>query len=422
MSEVVDCISRALIGTTYSDAVQAEVEGAKAAVEETTAGGGQSRQPAAKLPLSKTAAKGQATLSYDTIEAVHNDTAYRVLLFKDGSGPVCEIMPDHVVATSAKSQCRSSVRTQAIVTLVPNASYELYAIEGTSMSSQMVHVMKWTGDRGLVDQRRHLVITAAQVVMLPAATALRRLQHRFRARYTKMRSNAADIIIVWYRAHYYSWLLRRVDAANKIIRSIGLKAKVQLEEKRRIMVKPCAVARGFLARLTKPCQICLEDVQRCKFVTMHKQAQGQDGEAHEFCKACVGSFIDSSIDDGRLHIQCPAYKCSVDLTSAMLTAISSSKTVARLETNRKLKFTSHLETLNKKAADGTADKNTLEFLAWARSNVRVCPSCRVIIYRFAGCDHMRCRCGVSFNWQTVRAKDALVLWPPAFSAPLNPRC
>mmetsp|Transcript_30807 Transcript_30807/g.52842 ORF Transcript_30807/g.52842 Transcript_30807/m.52842 type:complete len:129 (-) Transcript_30807:363-749(-) len=116
------------------------------------------------------------------------------------------------------------------------------------------------------------------------------------------------------------------------------------------------------------------------------------------------------------------YKCSVDLTSAMLTAISSSKTVARLETNRKLKFTSHLETLNKKAADGTADKNTLEFLAWARSNVRVCPSCRVIIYRFAGCDHMRCRCGVSFNWQTVRAKDALVLWPPAFSAPLNPRC
>lgn len=24
--------------------------------------------------------------------------------------------------------------------------------------------------------------------------------------------------------------------------------------------------------------------------------------------------------------------------------------------------------------------------------------CRVIIYRYAGCDHMSCRCGRSFNW------------------------
>ena len=63
------------------------------------------------------------------------------------------------------------------------------------------------------------------------------------------------------------------------------------------------------------------------------------------------------------------------------------------------KFESHLETLNKSAADGTADENTLAFMNWARGNVRVCPSCRVIIYRFAGCDHMRCRCGYSFNWR-----------------------
>ena len=41
------------------------------------------------------------------------------------------------------------------------------------------------------------------------------------------------------------------------------------------------------------------------------------------------------------------------------------------------------------------------FAAWAATEARACPNCRVLIFRYAGCDHMQCRCGAHFNWQTA---------------------
>merc|ERR1711939_640921 len=49
---------------------------------------------------------------------------------------------------------------------------------------------------------------------------------------------------------------------------------------------------------------------------------------------------------------------------------------------------------------GDLDQASSEFLAWCMQNTRVCPTCSVIVYRYAGCNHMSCRCGASFDWNT----------------------
>ena len=56
--------------------------------------------------------------------------------------------------------------------------------------------------------------------------------------------------------------------------------------------------------------------------------------------------------------------------------------------------------VKKRAPDGSyIPADDRDFAAWARENARACPTCRVLIYRYAGCDHMRCtRCHTDFSW------------------------
>ena len=135
---------------------------------------------------------------------------------------------------------------------------------------------------------------------------------------------------------------------------------------------------------------------------------------------------------------------------------------------------SYLQNLNA-SVSGTVDKDTEAFLCWAKDNVRACPSvslgmpepaanehvtlrsfvhsfthslrtfrchaplavttitplppppppcfsgplllsrhskCRVIIYRYAGCDHMSCRCSRSFNWSQADRVGGGMTRPP----------
>merc|ERR1719453_408649 len=44
------------------------------------------------------------------------------------------------------------------------------------------------------------------------------------------------------------------------------------------------------------------------------------------------------------------------------------------------------------------------FLAFCKQHARMCPACGVLIWRYAGCDHMSCRCGHNFNWTDADAQ------------------
>ena len=49
-----------------------------------------------------------------------------------------------------------------------------------------------------------------------------------------------------------------------------------------------------------------------------------------------------------------------------------------------------------------------DLLAFAKEQCRVCPACGVLIYRYDGCNSMRCRCGTTFSWTSELAQLAVV--------------
>lgn len=42
--------------------------------------------------------------------------------------------------------------------------------------------------------------------------------------------------------------------------------------------------------------------------------------------------------------------------------------------------------------------------AFAKQYTRRCPGCSVLIYRYVGCSHMTCKCGMSFDWESDEAQ------------------
>mmetsp|Transcript_75731 Transcript_75731/g.215671 ORF Transcript_75731/g.215671 Transcript_75731/m.215671 type:complete len:464 (+) Transcript_75731:119-1510(+) len=372
MAEIMDCVTRAVLGTTHAEAAKAEAEAAEAAAggrswlspgaatsattgragrlaaekgaaateteggyplprpRDVEAAGAESKRQWRALPtpeqrLSNTGNRGPAAANaaskqpapvdrWGTVAGVRNDTSVAFMIFQDGSGPVALIPPSELVFTQEQGsklmQAAYFAAKSPIFALQPNAKYDVYTLEP---QHGMTNIMSWTGARARVDNQQHLVISNGHVGIISRGLALRRLQQHFRVRYTKTRTDAANVLSTWYRERYYARLFRRIDAANKIIGTLGAVVKERVVHKHRVMIKPCAFARGFVARLTKPCQICLENVQRCQFVTVHENmplaavgASVVGAEKHEFCRGCVKSFIQSSVEDGRLHIQCPA--------------------------------------------------------------------------------------------------------------------
>ena len=53
------------------------------------------------------------------------------------------------------------------------------------------------------------------------------------------------------------------------------------------------------------------------------------------------------------------------------------------------------------------DETDDAFLAFCLESARRCPACQVLIYRHAGCNHMRCRCGQTFDWNAPEVRIAL---------------
>ena len=192
---------------------------------------------------------------------------------------------------------------------------------------------------------------------------------------------------------------RRVDALVAI-REAGLLPRALAKVRDRIRRRHSAAtalaarARGLVARARARCPCCLDDVPRGVMVKPARSCRA----GHDVCRGCARRYLQTSIDDGRMILKCPGAGCGATLTNRDVDVLAGAKLVAKLRTRV-------VEVQQRRLAEleaATGDDG--DFVAWASKDCRACPNCRVIIFRYAGCDHMSCRCGASFNWNTTGLK------------------
>mmetsp|Transcript_23244 Transcript_23244/g.62342 ORF Transcript_23244/g.62342 Transcript_23244/m.62342 type:complete len:106 (+) Transcript_23244:916-1233(+) len=87
------------------------------------------------------------------------------------------------------------------------------------------------------------------------------------------------------------------------------------------------------------------------------------------------------------------FKCRALLSSKELQDLCSKEAWSEYESSMAGKHTQRL-----------ADETDESFLAFCAENTRRCPACQVVIFRHAGCNHMRCRCGMAFDWNATELR------------------
>ncbi|KAG8457737.1 hypothetical protein KFE25_013243 [Diacronema lutheri] len=162
-------------------------------------------------------------------------------------------------------------------------------------------------------------------------------------------------------------------------------------------------ARRLLARVLRPCEICLEDVPRGVLVRIG------ECEVHRACMRCVHTYVALQLLDGRLHVRCPGVACS---------CVVEAHTLVEYVTREAFKlYEERLCAVHTARLMGEDDEG---FLAFCRAHARRCPTCGVLIWRSSGCVSMRCVCGGTFNWDSSGARVKLDASPRAPSS--GPDC
>lgn len=187
-----------------------------------------------------------------------------------------------------------------------------------------------------------------------------------------------------------SWraLMRIIDAQ----RAWRVRAKEILRVRKHHAARAIQrIIRGRLARVKITCVICLDEMPA---IIMKRTAQSCRLRQHRVCSECATAYVKHEVSEGRLHIRCPGGACKHLLSFDDLRKCVKSTELAHY---RDLLASRHASRLDEVFADA-------ELLAFAREHCRVCPACGVLIYRYEGCNSMRCRCGHTFNWadQAVR--------------------
>ena len=146
---------------------------------------------------------------------------------------------------------------------------------------------------------------------------------------------------------------------------------------------------------TFTCAICLEDGFRYSDMRMWSHSAACQ---HRFCQMCAKTHITTQVEEGKTVIQCPNVcggRCNTPLKTATIEHLCGAEVMNTYSRNLYANYFDYVTQLQNEAAAG---KNT-DFIVWAHHNTRNCPRCAVIIYRFDGCDHMKCRCGTFFDWK-----------------------
>jgi small GTP-binding protein len=139
------------------------------------------------------------------------------------------------------------------------------------------------------------------------------------------------------------------------------------------------------------CNICLEG--GLKYPKMVKCFTGCQ---HRICRNCAKTYINSHVQEGKLQIECcdvEGRRCRATVSPRTIGQLCGAATLATYNKNLYANHFEYVEQLQE-----SKEGKDVEFVTWAHDNTRNCPRCSVIIYRCSGCDHMKCKCGQSFNW------------------------
>ena len=217
--------------------------------------------------------------------------------------------------------------------------------------------------------------------------------------------------------------MRRVDALLSL-RASGLLPRAlrvvrdEIRKRRDAAMRLAALGRGVCARALRECPVCCDHVVAGAFVRPAQACLAK----HAFCRPCARTWLATQIDDGRLILKCPGGGCSTLLSNRDIDTLASVKLVAKLRS----KIVESNERRLVDLASEAASADDRDFAAWATRACRACPNCKVLIYRYAGCDHMTCKCGETFNWgasnvAVAAASDALAADPDS-EAPARWTC
>ena len=118
---------------------------------------------------------------------------------------------------------------------------------------------------------------------------------------------------------------------------------------------------------------------------------------HTFCQGCLSDWVASTVHSGRHKCFCPDTKCNAQLYPDDIKRVAGAALYAE---HMALIKTDHRGRLLEAMESGVGlEKDPA---------CRACPSCRVVIFRFSGCDDFICSCSHRFNftkaaWPTIAA-------------------
>ena len=152
-------------------------------------------------------------------------------------------------------------------------------------------------------------------------------------------------------------------------------------------------ARPWINGRLVECPICYDELP---WRETKRMCKSKAPAAHRLCGGCARQYVDISLGEGKLYVRCPGVGCQSIFSTPEIKTLASPEALARYEDNL---LVSHAQRL--------ADETDPEFLAFCSTHARRCPKCQVVIFRYAGCDHMACRCGHNFSWSAPEAQIAL---------------
>jgi hypothetical protein len=199
---------------------------------------------------------------------------------------------------------------------------------------------------------------------------------------------------------YEGWTLRSICVLIHAQRAWKARlAATRTQRRKRAASTLQRMARGRFARTKLTCIICLsDDVPRMHAVHVARACRNTE---HKVCPPCARQYLSHELGQGRLFIRCPGGGCR---------QLAASSDVERLLPSTQL--TAYRDKMADEHASRLEDVfGDPDLLSFTRQHCRVCPACGVLIYRYQGCDHVLCRCGLAFNWQDsvaqiARAEDA----------------
>lgn len=110
---------------------------------------------------------------------------------------------------------------------------------------------------------------------------------------------------------------------------------------------------------------------------------------HAVCKDCMKGWVETTINDHKVDVKCPAPACSYNLWDYDIQNLVSTEVFERYQEHKHASYLSHLKDVIKEDA---------LLKTWLCKHARPCPDCHVIVSRYEGCDIMQCVCGTKFMY------------------------